>query len=169
MTGVSASPSWAMTSLQWLEVHMPAYVAHVRTPDVRVRLKKSLVMMSFEKVQSELADEDDRAYDKRLDERVAVWDEELHRQMREFLKEGGYTAERRRCLPDVDKAASKSRKKKVTAKKEAVPVPAEEGTGDVVVSNPRRAGKATALESARELDEIVEQELLARDARLGAW
>jgi len=135
--------AWAVTTIQWLETNHFTLVggSWAPAPD---RLRSALRRMSFEKVASELAGEDLKAYDKRIQSRVDNWDAELHRQMVEFLDEGGYEAERRIAFPEPKKPAAP---KKPRVKK---PV-------------------AVSVSPDQELEEAVAQELLARDARLGVW
>lgn len=149
MTGVTAAPSWVLSTLQWLEVKHPAYVTPGKSSSHR--LKRALERMSFQKVESTMAGESITVYSTRLDNLVERWDDELHRQMIEFLNEGGYVKEREEA--DLLLAASKA---KVDDKTRArTPKPASKGA-------PPPAGE-------QDLDEIVQQELLSRDKRLGAW
>lgn len=166
-----SSAAWALTTVQWLETqrkHRGHLIdAHPGQP-APVRLLIALKNMKFRYVERVmLAKVSEDAW---MDELTLLtaesWDDELHRQMKEFLDEGGYDAERAVFSPSATKA-------KRTPKAKVSP----DGTltvpeSDVVLTGGRMPGKATAVAAARasqDLDEVVEQEILSRDARLGAW
>lgn len=176
MSGLSAAPSWVLTTLQWLEAVHHIYVVGTRASGAnpQQRLKKSLIRISFQRVESELAGETLGAYEARIAALVDYWDSELHRQLQEFIQEGGYAEERKRFAAKGS-PLTPAPGEPIEAPKSGVKRRAHGSkSGEIIPEKVLEDVEATlkppsAHGPEQDLSEVVEHEILSKDTRLGAW
>lgn len=139
----------------------------VSRPTGPERLAASLEVMNFQRVESLLADETAEQYGLRIKRLVENWDEELHRQMVEFLTEGGFEAEKKMAVVQLAEAEQKRREREEIAQIVAA-TPEKRGKGKRPLPAATIPGLAVPA-TEQSLDGVVEAEVLAADPRLGAW
>lgn len=166
---LSAAPSWVQTTLTWLENYHASHVFGVRGKTAAEKLVAALRRMRFRYVELVTCSEAKRAdaevlWVAELTRMTGVWDEECHRQMKEFLAEGGYEAEAEKVVTPTKKAPPAPK-----APKRADPVPAVPVPDDELEKVERDLRPRSEHTPEQELEEAVRVERLARDPALGAW
>jgi hypothetical protein len=144
---ISAAPSWAASSLQWLVENRPEYTHRVGRPsdDVVKRLSKSLRMMSFDRA-ARIGDELRPDYEKRMDRVAASWNGTMHEQMRTFLERGGFRAEQ-----------------------EALKKPEPTLPDDVVSDIEKELEPPSEHSPEREIEELLAEEESRRNPTFASW
>jgi hypothetical protein len=161
MTGISAAPSWAITSLKWLKENgYGSYVSSGITPDVRLLgALRRMCWMKLDRVSGE--DRDPEEYSALLTEYVSRWDAARHKEMRAFLESGGYSTEKR--LHGVSPAEPG----KITLDgAEGHVWVVENGPDGKIPARPEPAAPASEID---DLAAAVLAEAKARDSRHGSW
>ena len=157
---MDAAPSWISTSLRYLQTKHPSFFNAGRgAATVDGQLHRALMKMKFRWVElvhcsDEPTKTAEQAWQQTLFRQVQVWDEECHRQMREFLDEGGHSAEMTKAKAVPKKAPLDS------------PTDVSDKELEKVVRDLR---PPSSHSPEQELEEAVQLEQLQRDPRLGAW
>jgi hypothetical protein len=164
---LTAAPSWVQTTLTWLENYRPGHVFGLRGKTAAEKLAGALKRMKFRYVELVTCSEQPRRdaetlWEAELLRMAGVWDEECHRQMKEFLDEGGYEAEAEKVVTPTKKAPPAPK-----APKRADPAPAV--PDDELEKVERELRPRSEHTPEQELEEAVRVERLARDPALGAW
>jgi len=157
---MDASPSWARTSVDWLEQNTPYVTTSSHLP-AKERLERALRKASYLMEMEGVVPAGGR-----IAQLVEAWDLVQHERMVSYFKSGGYTAAKKRVdmerelakkADDLDKETAKEmRKFKAKAKEKAG----------------RPAGIPVAKPVVDELEEIIEAvsaERYEADPNKGVW
>lgn len=162
MSGATVEPGWAETSIRWLRSNYPAYAPATSRKPASDVLTICLKRMQY--LRHGMATFTDAKWAQHLANESETWGSRDHSRMVAFLKAGGHEALVRVAK---EKAAVEplSVVDPTTGEVERVTLDFD----DVEEEIARERAPRSQLSPQHELEEIVAEEVLKADPRLGAW
>jgi hypothetical protein len=151
---ISAAPPWAATTLKWLKENAYSYATLGVQKEPWKMLAGALRILCFDKASTE-GIEPLKNYEKRMDSLAASWNGDLHSELVNFLKNGGYAAE----------------KLIYAAMRDDVAIEGDDGNpmSPDTVSVRQNGGPPAAPVVEQGLDEALATEIRRQDDRAGSW
>lgn len=172
-TPAKAAPTWISSTVTWIEQNKPSYTfGSSSVMPGADRLRHALRRMSYgllaiqRKHKGESATAQAMFYDRWLSEKLSTWSVDDHNAVREFIKGGGYAAEVDRMKESDHTTDEIDEILKTEAPELSEPPEDEESQSESIA---RALASLSSPQQDQSIDEVVADQILEEDPRLGAW